>query len=247
MIWGYFDESGKLADSEFICLCGFLSDEKWEDFCDAWGVLLKQYGIQRLHMASLFARKEGFCNANWTENERDSALREFVKVIRSNTLACFGIALDATYYRGMDRQMKEVFGQKQAQDFVFQRLLRLVSNQLLEWKIPFGVSLMFDYSEDFSLLCLKSLARLRGRHEDIKSVAAAITFADSYQFFPLQAADMLAYGTFRNLRYDPPDYFDYLAGKKQRGPGPRPHSEFYTADLLKQICRKIKSGEIDRL
>ena len=32
VLWGYFDESGKFADSDFVCLAGYLADERWEQF-----------------------------------------------------------------------------------------------------------------------------------------------------------------------------------------------------------------------
>ncbi len=245
VIWGYFDESGNLADTDFICLCGYLSNEAWDKFTTDWGLLLKQYSLPALHMAPLVARRKPYEHIKWSQAEEDEVLRHFVKPIRENVLAYFGVALDAKYYRSMPREMREAFGQKEALDFAFQRLLYMVIRQLRQWEIDFPISTIFDYTENFSAIYLETLRKLRGRDREIKKLVSSITFADSDIFHPLQAADMLAYGTNRKLREIAPNYYSYLVDPTP--PAPSPNSEPWLAPELNELYRKIKAGEIPPL
>jgi hypothetical protein len=245
VMWGFFDESGKLADTDFICLCGYLSNERWDKFSSDWEVLLKQHSLPSIHMNPLIGRVTPYQDIKWTQDQENTILRQFAKAIRENTLAYFGISLDAEHYRGMSREAREVLGQKEAMDFAFQRLLKLVLLQLVQWKFNYSVSIAFDYTEDFSRICLRTLGKLRARSVEIKKLVGAITFADSDIFYPLQAADMLAYGTHRNLRDVPPDYYSYLIASTETDPGPHPNSERYGPAELDELYRKLKTGEIE--
>ena len=245
MVYGFFDESGKLADRDFICLCGYVSDEdKWNRFGTQWDLLLRRHEIPEIHIAPLLARQEPFRNIDWKEEHEREVLRQFAKVARDNTLAYFGVAVDAKYYRTMHVSARRLFGQKQALDFAFQRLLRLIMDLKAKWPDETTFHLWFDYTEDFSQICLKSLARLRRQKTEIRNALKAITFADRKEFYPLQAADMLAYATNADLRSSAPDYYATLTGGTEDDPGPRPFSEFYNGEELENLLRKIKAGEI---
>jgi hypothetical protein len=172
-MWGYFDESGKLADSDFICLCGYISDDGWDKFSAEWGILLKQHVLSALHMAPLIGRRKPYEHITWTQTQEDEILGRFVKPIRESTLAYFGVALDAKYYRAMPGEARKLFGQKEALDFAFQRLLNMIIRQLRQWQTDFPISIIFDYTEDFSAICLETLRKLRGRDREIKKLVGS--------------------------------------------------------------------------
>jgi hypothetical protein len=247
VIWGFFDESGKLLNADdYICLSGYLADENWDGFTSEWGLLLKQHNLPSIHMARLLSRNPPFEKIKWSEGEQGEILRQFVNVIRKHTAAFCSVSLDAKHYRSLPREAREQFGQKTALDFSFQRLLRLVIQQLQSWQIEHPISLNFDYEEQSSLICIRSLAKLRARREEIKKLIGAITFCDSSVYYPLQAADMLAYGTYQHLHGNTLDYMGPLA-LKPSDPGPIPSSEHYPAQELDSIWNKFKKGEIERL
>jgi hypothetical protein len=247
VIWGFFDESGKLLNADdFICLAGYIADENWDGLTSEWGLLLKQHSLPSLHMARLLNRKPPFEKINWSDDEQKEILRQFVSVIRKHTAAFCCVSLDAKHYRSLPREVREQFGQKTAIDFSFQRLLRLVIQRLQSWQIEYPISLNFDYEEQASLVCIRTLAKLRSHREEIKKLIGAITFCDSSVYYPLQAADMLAYGTYQHLHGSTLDYMEPLAFKPMN-PGPIPSSEHYTAKSLDSIFDKFKKGEITRL
>lgn len=156
MIWAFFDESGKLSNSDYICLCGYLADEHWDGFTSDWGLLLKRHNLPSLHMARLLGRNPPFENIKWSDDEQKDILRQFVSVIRKHTAAFCAVSLDAKHYRSLSREDRILFGQKRALDFSFQRVLRLVITQLQSWQIEYPIALQFDYEELFSLICMRT-------------------------------------------------------------------------------------------
>src|SRR2546427_11480313 len=79
VIWGYFDESGQLA-SDYICLCGFVSDERWDRFVRAWGGELKRQELPFLHLSPLMHREPPYHEFKWDDTHRDAVLRRVVKI-----------------------------------------------------------------------------------------------------------------------------------------------------------------------
>jgi hypothetical protein len=246
MIWAYFDESGKLLNADdFICLCGYLGDEHWEGFTEQWGMLLRQHNLPSLHMAPLLSRKGSYQHIKWDDDQQRDVLRQFIAPIKKNTAAFFSVSLDAKHYRAMPREAREAFGQKTALDFSFQRLIKLVTKQLQTWNLDIPISMNFDYEEQFSLICLRSLAKLRSHYPEVKKLIGAITFCDSNVYYPLQAADMLAYGTYQHLHGKTLDYFQQMVLTPDQV-GPFPSSEHYSAESLDWLWGKLKNGEIER-
>ena len=247
VIWVYCDESGKLLNADdFICLCGYLADHHWGEFVEQWRILLKRHNLPCLHMARLLSRKPPFTHIKWDEDEEKNILREFVVPIRKNTAAFFCVSLDAKHYRAMPREAREKFGQKTALDFAFQQLICLIVKQLQTWNMDDSIAINFDYEEQFSLICLRSLAKLRAHKSEVKKLISAITFCDSNVYPPVQAADMLAYGTYQHLHGNTMDYMDKLA-LKPSDPGPVPSSAHYSAESLDWLWDKLRKGEIETL
>lgn len=236
VLWAFFDESGKLANSDFICLCGYICDDGWNEFSVDWGELLKRHEIPLIHLAKLMRRAKPYEGLAWDAKKQDAVLREFVKPVRDHLLAGFGVGVDTKFYRSMPEDARKLIGNEDAQDFAFHRLLKLVISQLHNWGHKEPISLNFDYAEDFSVKCVTSLARLRQQRQEVKDLISSIGFADDAVYYPLQAADMLAYGTNRKLREVAPDYFDLLVAEAtEANPGPRYWREHYDSASLRKL------------
>ncbi len=173
MLWAFFDESGKLANSDFICLCGYICDDGWDDFSKDWKKLLLRHNLPLIHLAKLMRKAPPFDNLGWTDDQRDIVLGQFVKPVRDHLLAGFGVGLDAKYYRSMPAKKRKVIGENDAQDFAFYRLMRLVIDQLKAWNLTDPISINFDYTEDFSVKCIQSLAKLRVEDRRLRRSSAA--------------------------------------------------------------------------
>ncbi len=133
MLLGFFDESGKFADSDFVCLCGYMSNQNWGSFNDEWGSLLMRYGFPSLHMSQI----------NWRDEKQVSSLRDFATAVRSHIPLAFGVAVDVKYYRSMPVEKRRLLGDKDPRDFTFHQLLRLVFEDLRSQK--FGGLSFFNF------------------------------------------------------------------------------------------------------
>jgi hypothetical protein len=241
VLWAFFDESGKLARSDFICLCGYVCDDGWKNFGTQWGDLLRRHGLPLLHLAKLMRKAEPFDKLTWTDEQRDAALLQYVGPIREHLFAGFGVGLDAKHYRSMPAKARKLIGEDDAQDFAFYRVMRLLIEQLRAWGYREPISVNFDYTEDFSVKCIQSLAKLRSGRPEVKALISSIGFADDSVYYPLQAADMLAYGTYGWMRGAAPAYQAALiAPGTPDNRGPTYSSMFYSSTVLDETYAKLK-------
>jgi hypothetical protein len=199
MMLAYFDDSGKFAESDYILLAGYLSDDKsWEEFTREWRGLLIQHEIPYVHMRDLVPLQGPYKKLAWDKDHRDDVIRQFIAVIRRNVFMGFGVAVDAKYLRKMGNDAQKVL--KRPELFCFSRLMRHLTNTLstIPWNEP--VPLIFDDCEEFSVKIYRLWSQLRRQDQNIMSRFSAISFADDHIFHPLQAADILASETLKFLR-----------------------------------------------
>jgi hypothetical protein len=195
----FFDESGKLADSDFVCIAGYIAgDEDWNKFCEKWGSLLGRHKIPYIHMREMIALSGPYQAKGWTHKERDEVLTEFIDVIREHIWGGFGVAVNAKYLRSMGKDAMKRIGDPQI--FCFQRIISRVLLRLEEVGYQPVISAIFDDSEAYSVRCYRTWSKLRRMVPAMHKRIPSITFADDKHFFPLQAADILAWETNKSLR-----------------------------------------------
>jgi hypothetical protein len=241
MLWTYFDESGKLGDSDFICLCGYIADEAgWEGFAKDWHHVLTRHGIPFLHTSALFNGSKPYKKTDWPDDRRDAAMLDFASVALKHASGAFGIGVDTKFYKTMPKEDREVLGGKKPELFLFQRILHQVVRAVAQWPQPEEVSLNFDSEDEFSVSSLRDLIWIQNNRPEVKALVRAIAFCNDESFMPIQAADMLAYGTKRYMQGDPPPYFDALVkGVGGNEPLP-PFSERYDAEGLRKTVAEIR-------
>ena len=100
MLWGYFDESGKFADSDFVCLCGYLGQENFIDFSLEWKYMLARFGMRAVHTA----------RTDWKNPEEVARLNCFASIIRRHAILGYSVAVDAKYFKTMPREKKKLLG-----------------------------------------------------------------------------------------------------------------------------------------
>jgi hypothetical protein len=194
MIKGFFDDSGKESDpiNGILCLAGYIAfDHIWWSFIEQWRQLLIYHGISGLHMKELnnISKEKG-----WDNQKRDSVFADFSNVIKQSRLTGFAVAVDAKAWRSLPKERRVKFGD--AQQFCFGRLLRGIVDRLAE---SGEVEIIFDRDYEFanSRLCL--LQHLQNIDPRLGKTVASITFADSNLYYGLQAADILAAETRREM------------------------------------------------
>ncbi len=195
----YFDESGKWHDGNgFICLCGYLSDDKgWGEFNDRWNELLQKHQFMFIHMTEFSSE----CHKrNWSQEKTAEVLVEFIDAIRTQMIAGFAIGIDGPYFR----RKYELIGKPNADPalFAIERILGSMNDACKRWigDRTARMFLMFDEDEEYSIQCYRKISRLRKIRPDVKKLIGAIAFGDDEYLSPLQAADILANLTTRYMR-----------------------------------------------
>jgi hypothetical protein len=150
-------------------------------------------------MKELMCRGGIYRDKGWSEEKRDDVLSEFITKIQTHTLAGFGIGFDAKYFRSLPKEDQKLLA-RDPHLFCFQRLMKRLVGQLVDWRYEASVSVWFDDNQEYSIECYKLWSALRVKHADMKRAVRSVSFADDEYFYPLQGADVLAWLSNRWLR-----------------------------------------------
>jgi hypothetical protein len=197
VIHAFFDDSGGERDpqSRFSCLAGYLAHETyWTRFQDYWRHLLLRHGLPYLHMREYvkIANDRG-----WGTVHRNSVVLEFVQVVKECRLIGFGVGVDAQAWRKLSRDRRAAFGD--AQQFCFTRIMRRVVDRLELAQEPEPIQVFFDRDMEYARPRLRFFDHILKFDRRAAERVAALSFADSQWYSPLQAADMLAWETRKHL------------------------------------------------
>lgn len=248
MAHAFFDDSGKFADTDFVCIAGYIAhDSAWEELCQKWGMLLLRHNIPFIHMKDLIPLRGPYENLGWDIAKRDEVLREFIDVIREHVVGGFGVGVDSKYLRSMCKDAKQQIGDPAM--LCFQRILRIVVNKLQSVGYQSSISPVFDDCEEYSVRCYRMWSRLRKNAPELSAAVPSITFANDHHFWPLQAADVLAWETNKHLRqmagnFNMRKQMETLMQSTTPGYGLDYTSELWDAETLEELYRDIKSGKV---
>lgn len=197
MIECFFDDSGKESDisQRFVVLAGYMIGGDWGGFYQAWRHLLIRHGIPQVHMREILGLAR---NKGWDTAKLNDVLREFIGVIKEAKLIGFGVAVDAAEWRGLSKERRRMLGD--AQEFCCSRILRRIMDRLNEAGfLNEPLSVTFDQDFEFARRRLTLIDETRKRVPQIRRHLVQLSFANSQHFYPLQAADLLAWETRRHL------------------------------------------------
>jgi hypothetical protein len=195
----YLDDSGKESEpnNRFVVIAGYLAvDEVWGRFQSVWGHLLVKYGLPDLHMKAVLkiAKERGRDIPRLNE-----ILREFVLAIRTAPgLIGFGVAVDADEWRKQSPQRKHLFGD--AQEFCCSRIVRRIRDRLSSAGLAHEqMAMFFDQDFEYARRRLTLFEDISKRSSDLRESLVVLSFADARHYYPLQAADLLAWEKRRRL------------------------------------------------
>jgi hypothetical protein len=195
----YFDDSGKESEpsNRFVVIAGYLAvDEVWARFQNVWGHLLVKYGLPDVHMKAILkiAKQRG-----WDIPKLNAVLQEFVLAIRAAPgLIGFGIAVDAYEWRKQTPERKHLFGD--AQEFCCSRIVRRIRDRLNSAGLSRDhMQMVFDQDFEYAKRRLALFEHLTKRAKDLRESLLILSFANARHYYPLQAADLLAWETRRHL------------------------------------------------
>jgi hypothetical protein len=198
VIESFFDDSGTEADAthRFVVMAGYLAGD-WDGFYLRWRGLLLKHGLPYIHMKEMIgiSKKMG-----WPTGHLPDVLREFNAAIRESPLAGFGVAVDLRAFRNVPDDIRKRCGD--AQMFCCSRVLRRIRDHLSGANMADEpLSVVFDQDFGFAKRRLPMIEEIRKNDPWVRATLAQVSFADMERFYPLQAADMLAWETRRHVAH----------------------------------------------
>jgi hypothetical protein len=189
---GYFDESGKLGDSEIVSFGGcFGVIESTLNLNAAWGKLLGQEQLSHVSMKEAMHFQGPFLkwkNLEGGQQKRDDLLRALAQSILDCGMLVVSCPFPSADFKALSQlQRRRFWNDPQYASFeaCITGALHLTANTFLH--------ITCDLSEEFSPKLVTLYAKLRNRDPFVKARCFALTFADDELHGGLQAADMIAY------------------------------------------------------
>jgi len=197
----YFDESGVHETSPVIVMAGYLSTvEEWAEFSNRWVAVLHRYDLDCFHMADFNGGYQEFDGRH--ETERRELLNELTLLIRKYTQVGIVTSFNMADYESV---MQENSAYKIVKPYMLCAMMCINSvniwaemNDYTE-SIPFVFDRGARYSGQFKEAYDFYLKRHSAEAREYRF--GSFVLEDKRRFIPIQAADVLAYGSYR-LKYN---------------------------------------------
>jgi hypothetical protein len=192
---GYFDLSQRNTKS-VVVMAGYVSTvSNWVEFSEKWTRTIRKAGIPCFHMTDFVARVPPFDHLS--ESERGRLMRRLVRLINKYALASFDMAIHKPDF-------EKVFGKhRKAVPTPWTYLSLMVLGGVRKWSLMSGrtkpIPYIFDrgdrYSDEFKKGFDKVIAVSPNYANHM--LIGDFVLADRCKRIPLQAADVLAWETWR--------------------------------------------------
>jgi hypothetical protein len=184
------------------------------------------------------AKKKG-----WDIARLNDVLSEFISAARDTHIVGFGIGVDMEAWRMIDPALRKRLGDVQL--FCCSRIIRRIMDRLEMLGLQGEeISITFDRDFEFARRRLRLFEEICKAFPHINAHVSQISFANSRQCYPLQAADLLSWETRRELisksggRESNPRWRELMtalpSGQIEFGAG-----EFWTKEWLDQELPKL--------
>ena len=264
MLAAYMDGSGTHAGSKVVAISGFLADENsWLEFDQKWNAVLDDpkwpSRLSEFHIVDCVHGENEFADGHWSFAQRLYLYGELCGLIRNSNIAPIGASVLTESFQKIPADDLALLSDERTRlgtplDVCFQGLMQQIFHRVHEIGDNETVGIIFDQEEKpreekFTDFCNHySYSFYLGDH------FAGRGFADSKKLTPLQAADLLAYGTFQlahiwiePLKVEP--YFPVIPALWKMlvtlaaMPGTSPNGTVVDLEGLKAIVEKVKRGE----
>jgi hypothetical protein len=190
MLAAYFDESGIHSGCPALTVAGWLSTElQWKKFQKEWDDALQDAGLTYFHMTDYENRQGSY--KHWTNPKREAVLKTLHKIIRKRAIIPVSASVPIQLYKDIRQNYA-----KPNSPYIFcvhQCLLQLEvwarenrDNRNVKYVFERGSGFGNDLSGLFQHLMKDPIKKHRFR-------LASWQFGDKRMLTPLQAADLLAY------------------------------------------------------
>lgn len=200
MLSGFFDDSGKESNpgNRIVCIAGYLAHANfWSLFHPAWAQNLMFNGISWLHMKDFMFDSDEYASKGWDWPKKREIIEGFMGVIKSCRLIGYGVAVDAEAWRKIPRELTDREGN--AQEFCFMRIMRMLVERM-KISLPRDVvSVCFDCDLGFSAGRFRKFVGIRESSSEANRYLQSFSIAEPKAYLGLQAADLLAWETRKEL------------------------------------------------
>lgn len=190
MITAYFDGSGTHSGSQAACVAGYISTvEQWKHFEKDWARILGDAGIDFFHMADYENRQGPY--KDWDDNKRRRVLEKLCITVRLRTRVPIGAGVAIRDYRA-------VFGDPprwSPYTFLLIQCFRRVSEWADAYQHNDPIVYVIESGDGFNIEQSKKVMCERKKRYRF----GALTIMDKRQASPLQASDILAYESYKEM------------------------------------------------
>lgn len=247
MLRAFFDESGHASDSSIVAIAGFMATEdEWRLFDERWRNVLVEFGVTEFHAAKI-GRPYGLYRG-WTSERSEQFLQACIDAITAGDL--IGIShsvIVADYERVVNANywFAKKFGS--AYRLCYEGSIQAAVNWLRRNPSCAGERLEVTFADNSEY---GRSAKLEGEryvnHPLYSAEIAGVSSASAREIAAVQAADLLAYETFKYTR----EHFEDGTVVSPRGSYLRFFQEmamspprYWDAEGLAHLCLTIAHDE----
>lgn len=197
--WLCLDGGGKWRDQKYVAFCGYMDTvDRLEAFSSrTWKPLLDRHKLSSLHFTKAMAWRDEWekLRVEWGSDcdaMRAAVLGDFVDAIKQHpTMVPIGWVADSGH---ISRKAQDA---KRPELMLFEKAITIATS-----KVPQGdrLSIFCDWEDGFDELCCRLLSKLRSRNVANARCIDLIAFGDDETYAELQAADMFAWLSCKELQ-----------------------------------------------
>jgi hypothetical protein len=198
MFTAYFDESGTHKDSSVVVVAGYLStDEQWTKFSSEWLAILDRYKIDCFHMTDFENRRKQF--KILSEADRQRLLDRLIAFIKIRQRIGIGVTFGMADYNEIVQEFSDL-PIKKPYAFCAIQCMVLIKNWLVKHKLKNNINYIYEEGAQHAG---QILSAYEGWMKQAEFGAAlrlgSLAFGSKRDRLPLQAADILAYETWKEV------------------------------------------------
>lgn len=185
LVTAFFDESGKLADTEVVAFGGIVAPQsKMLAFANEWDRALRENGLTYFSMKEAMHYQGPFSTWKGRERERNELLKRLLSLTGMTNRVFCGVT--SAEFKALPPERGSELVDPTYMCFEACIKLTVIQNPQV------AIAVTYDLSEQYAERCLALYHKLRRQHPQVKQQCFAIHFADDECLPQLQAADLVA-------------------------------------------------------
>lgn len=271
MLHAYMDLSGTHNGSPVLSISGFIAEESaWLTFDQAWKAALENSRwpsrLSRFHTFECVHCEDEFLDGRWRFAERLALYGDLTRVICQSAIRPIGASVITECFTQIPPEDLDLLRREEnclgtPLDVMFHSIAQQLIACVRESSESETVGIIFDQDDKKKEEHFSELAQRYMATYFLGDAFAAYGFGDSRKFTPLQAADLLAFGThhyaqmFESFRvqnlslYSGTDFpiipaFYNMLLRLAESPVTSPVGTLVSLPQLQELVRKVKNNEI---